>query len=149
MKVMQDKPVRGDYMTRGYYLVKDVLFSAKGEHLSADDIFDALRAKGESIGRTTVYRQLERLVSEGYARRTSTDRGTGCYSYTDGQCKEHHHLICTACGKLEHLSCDHVEELFSHIKATHGFIIDTSRTTLYGLCAACAREKKQKGHTYA
>lgn len=144
-----DKKARGDYMTRGYFLVKDVLKNAKGEHLSVDDIYAALTARGEKIGRTTVYRQLERLIGEGYVRRTQADRAGSCFSYTDENCTEHYHLICTVCGRLAHLSCDHVEEVFHHIKSEHGFVIDPTRTTLYGRCAACIREEKQKGIDHA
>ena len=136
---------RGDYMTRGYFLVKGVLKDAHGKHLSVDDIYATLTARGEKIGRTTVYRQLERLIGEGYVRRISGDRTGSCYSYSGESCTEHYHLICTLCGRLAHLSCDHVEELFHHIKTEHGFVIDPSRTSLYGTCAACLREEKQKG----
>ena len=134
---MKTEKSRGDYLTRGYLLVKEVLKSARGAHLSADEIYIALQARGEKIGRTTVYRQLERLVSEGLVRRT-VGEGGACFSFAGSSCSEHYHLLCTACGKLEHLSCEKVKTLFRHIESEHGFVIDPSRTTLYGLCAACA-----------
>ena len=140
---MNEKP-RGDYMTRGYFLVRDMLMKADGRHFFADDIYESLREKGERIGRTTVYRQLDRLVSEGYARRTVGERGGSCYSYVKDGCHEHYHMVCKECGRLAHLSCDHVEELFHHIKSEHGFEIDPGQTVLYGLCAACRRKQKQK-----
>ena len=136
--------IRGDYMTKGYFLVRDALMMAKGAHLFADDIYESLRAKGEKVGRTTVYRQLERLVNEGQVRRTVGERGGNCYSYIVDGCHEHYHMVCTQCGKLSHLSCDHVEELFHHIKSEHGFIINPCQTTLYGLCSACLRQEKRK-----
>ena len=146
---MKEK-TRGDYMTRGYFLVRDVLMKANGAHLFADDIYEALRDKDEKIGRTTVYRQLDRLVSEGYVRRTVGERGGSCYSYIKDGCQEHYHMVCEICGKLAHLSCDHVEELFHHIKAEHGFEINPCQTVLYGLCAACRRERKRgECHTHA
>lgn len=138
-----ENTARGDYMTRGYFLVRDVLMKAKGAHMSADDVFGELRRRGEKIGRTTVYRQLDRLVGEGAVHRISGDHAGNCYSYADENCTEHYHMICTVCGRLSHLSCDHVEELYHHIKSEHGFEIDPSRTVLYGLCAACAREQRK------
>ncbi len=140
---MEKKSVRGEYRTRGYLLVKEVLRDAHGNHLSADAIFALLKARGEAIGRTTVYRQLERLCSEGYAMRTETE-GIGCYSLSGGACGEHYHLVCTVCGRLEHLSCERIEQLFSHIEREHSFRINPARTTLYGLCVSCARSSKQK-----
>lgn len=139
-----ERKERSDYMTRGYFMVKDVLMKAGGQHLCADDIYEELKKNGRSIGLTTVYRQLDRLVHEGYVRRVSTDRAGSCYSYIDECCTEHYHMICNLCGKLAHLSCDHVEELFHHIKTEHGFQIDAGKTVLYGLCASCLRERKRK-----
>ena len=136
--------VRGEYMTRGYFLVRDVLIHAKGAHLSSDDVYETLRGQGEKVGRTTVYRQLDRLVSEGRVRRTVADRGGNCYSYITDGCAEHYHMVCKSCGKMAHLSCDQVEELFHHIKTHHGFSIDPCQTVLYGRCAACCREEKRK-----
>ena len=135
---------RGDYMTKGYFLVRDVLAKADGAHLSSDDIYDTLRQSGNAIGRTTVYRQLDRLVNEGYARRTVAERGGNCYSLVKDGCQGHYHLVCAICGKLAHLSCEQVEELFRHIQAEHGFLIDPCQTVLYGTCAACRREAKRK-----
>ncbi len=144
---MQENTTRGDYMTRGYYLVKDVLMSASGAHLSADEIYASLLSRGERLGRSTIYRQLERLVKEGVARRISGDRSESCcYSYASEGCEEHYHAVCTVCGRLTHLSCDHIEALLGHVKAEHGFLIDPTRTTLYGRCAACTRAEKKGEH---
>lgn len=145
----ESKTGRGDYMTHGYFLVKDILLRAGGAHLSADDIYETLHKNGERIGRTTVYRQLERLLGEGVIRKSTVDGAGSCYSAVSEHCEEHYHLICTVCGKLAHLSCDHVEELIHHIRQEHGFTVDPARTTFYGLCAACARETKRKDKTPA
>ena len=139
---------RGDYVTRGYRLVKEILSDAQGQHLSAEDIHMTLCAKGEKVGKTTVYRQLERLLEEGAIRRTLGE-GVACYSMQGEECEEHYHLFCTVCGKMEHLACERVKQLFSHIQSEHGFLIDLSRTTLYGTCAACVRKSKQKEFTHA
>ena len=141
---MNTKNERGDYKTRAYFLIKDVLLAANGRHLRADEVHAILRDRGEKVGLTTVYRQLARLAEEGFARKTVTEGQGGCYSLQGAHCAEHYHLVCTECGALSHLSCDHVESLIHHIKAHHGFTVKAERTTLYGLCAACARKEKRK-----
>ncbi len=145
---MEKRKERGEYITRGYLSVMGALKNAKGVPLSANAIFSLLKANGEAIGRTTVYRQLERLCDEGHARRTQTE-GTSFYCFADNMCEEHYHLLCTRCGKFEHLSCERIEELISHIGKEHGFRINPSLTTLYGLCAFCARQSKHKEHHHA
>ncbi len=141
---MTEKKGRGDYKTRAYFLIKDVLLSADGAHLRADEIYDILRERGERVGLTTVYRQLTRLTEEGFTRKTTTENTGSCYSLLGEHCSEHYHLVCTECGALDHLSCDHVEEFMHHIALRHGFTVSPLKTTLYGLCAACTRKKKRK-----
>ena len=141
---MQGKKERGDYKTRAYFLIKDVLREANGKHLRADEVYDILKASGERVGLTTVYRQLSRLTDEGFARRSTVDGAGNCFSLLGPNCGEHYHLVCTECGALSHLSCDRVEALIHHIAATHGFTVTPEKTTLYGLCAACRRLTKRK-----
>ena len=141
---MEKRTERGDYKTRAYFLIKDVLLSSGGAHLRADEVYDILKEKGEPVGLTTVYRQLARLSEEGFILKTSTEAKGSCYSLMRDSCTEHYHLVCTECGALDHLSCDHIEELIHHIALRHSFTVSPAKTTLYGLCAACSRAKKRK-----
>lgn len=62
-------------------------------------MFDYLRAQQSPVGKSTVYRCLDRLVSQGRARRYFLGDGArACYQYVDGQgaCREHFHLKCLA-----------------------------------------------------
>ncbi|MBP3437591.1 MAG: transcriptional repressor [Clostridia bacterium] len=136
------KTPRGEYTTKGYLLVQNILIGQRGEHLSVDDIYKLLDEKGEKIGRTTIYRQLERLTAEGFARKITCEGAGACYSYLDGECRTHYHVICTSCGALSHLSCEHVAALCSHVQEEHGFVIDTARTVFYGACANCLGKRK-------
>ena len=95
---MNAKNGRGDYKTRAYFLIKDVLLAREGANLRADEVYDILKEKGERVGLTTVYRQLARLTEEGFLRKTTTESGGGCYSLLRGNCAEHYHLVCTECG---------------------------------------------------
>ncbi len=140
---MDEKKERGDYKTRAYFLIKDVLLSAGGAHLRADEIYDMLKGQGERVGLTTVYRQLARLSEEGFARKTTTEGQGNCYSLLGAHCAEHYHLVCTECGALAHLSCDRIASLIHHIEAHHGFTVTPARTTLYGLCADCKQKRKE------
>ena len=140
---MEEKIGRGDYKTRAYFLIKDVLLSADGANLRADEIYDILKEKGERVGLTTVYRQLSRLSEEGFLRKTTTEAGASSYSLLGAHCAEHYHLVCSECGAVDHLSCDHIEEFMHHIALRHGFTVSPAKTTLYGLCATCSRKKRK------
>ena len=53
-------------------------------------------------------------------------------------------LKCERCGRIEHLDCSHLGELYSHLLSEHHFVINPRRTLFYGLCQACAEEREER-----
>lgn len=134
------------YQTRQSKRILDELRKNKERHLTAEEIYLRLKASGEGVGQTTVYRHLEKLCEEGTVRKYLSGNGSSaCFQFVEqgAQCHAHYHLKCTACGKLIHAECAFFNELSEHIQAEHGFAMDGSKTVFYGLCAACA-EKENK-----
>ena len=97
---------------------------------------------GGKIGKSTIYRQVKELCRSGLLRRFRKEGKTVVYQYMEhgGDCCNHFHLKCTACGRLVHLECADAENLAKHLKEKHDFVLDLSKTVLYGLCKEC-REK--------
>ena len=132
------------YETKQSRLVFDFLGNNADRHFSAEEVYSSLRGVGGKIGRTTVYRQLERLVENGKVRKFSTgDSDACCYQFSNSDsCSNHYHLKCSACGRLIHTECDFLDKLSDHIFIDHKFTVDSSKTVLYGLCKDCVKEKK-------
>ena len=128
---------RGEYNTKSQALIKECLLEC-GHHLTAEQITEKLCDNGQKIGRTTVYRALQKLVSKGEACRHSGG-DSFCYSLAGDNCKEHFHLKCSACGKLIHLECSHLSDISQHVLSHHGFELDRLNTVLSGLCGECRR----------
>ncbi len=126
------------YNTKALSLVHDCLRECGGAHMTADEITALLTSRGEKIGKTTVYRNLEKLVNSGLVHRY-TGGDSACFSIADDSCHEHFHLRCQECGKLIHIECSHMDELSHHIADEHGFKVDRFKTVLYGLCGECSR----------
>ncbi|MCH5190530.1 MAG: transcriptional repressor [Oscillospiraceae bacterium] len=127
------------YETKQSRLVLDFLKENADRHYSAEEVYFALVGCGGHIGRTTVYRQLDKLVDDGRARKFSAgDNNASCYQFCNPDvCHNHYHLKCSGCGKLIHTECDFLDKLSSHILNEHRFIVDSSQTVLYGLCRDC------------
>jgi Fur family ferric uptake transcriptional regulator len=109
--------------------------------VTAKQIEKHFAKKAVPIGRTTIYRQLERLMESGKLRRYTTDGVSGvCYQYvSDGKdCENHFHLKCEDCGELKHTECDMLGKLERHILKEHAFEINALKTVLYGKCTACS-----------
>ncbi|MBR5246530.1 MAG: transcriptional repressor [Clostridia bacterium] len=130
------------YITKQSLLVYDFLKSNPDQHFSAEEVYFALISNGDNIGRTTVYRQLDKLCDERKARKFfHGDNNACCYQLESERCHNHYHLKCSSCGTLIHTECDFLDKLSSHIFNDHQFKIDGSRTVLYGICEHCGKER--------
>ncbi len=128
------------YKTKQKSLIESMISADDGIHYTVDSLTDALNLKGESVGRTTVYRCLENMVKDGKVRKYVRQSGeSACYQYisSTNDCKEHFHLKCEKCGKLIHVDCEHMNELSTHIEKEHAFAVDRLKTVLYGVCGEC------------
>ena len=106
---MQAEKTRGDYRTRTGEAVRRLMEHTKGEHLTADEVRRLLSEEGISMGLSTVYRQLDRLVAEGAVQRISGDRVGSCYAKKTASDSSHYHLVCHVCGHLSHVDCETFE----------------------------------------
>lgn len=135
---------QNSYKTRQRTLILNCLKDNKDRHITAEEIHEYLLRSGESVGMTTIYRNLDKLLKEGQLRRYELAQGqSACFQYVDGDgdCREHFHLKCEGCGRLIHLDCDDLSKLSEHIEKEHAFYLNSSKTVLYGLCADCKTQK--------
>lgn len=135
------------YKTRQRELIWEYLCMSGDRHVSAEDIVEHLRRQGTAVGKATVYRALDRLVSEGKLRRFYLQEGMGaCYQLIppDGGCQEHFHLKCLGCGALIHMQCELLEGIQAHIRREHRFQVDQSQTVFYGLCEHCLEKQEEE-----
>ena len=131
------------YRTRQRAAILQYFKSHPHAHLTADELCDALHAEGIAVGRSTVYRALDKLAESGVVRRFTMSAGEGaCYQYAGGAhegCGMHFHLKCLVCGTLYHVDCEHLDDLSAHLGVKHNFTVDYAKTVLYGTCEPCRR----------
>ena len=133
------------YATKQNKAVLQCLERRSGEALTATELAETLRAEGSPVGLATIYRQLDRLETAGRIHKVSTEEGA-LYQYCphpdDHTCFL---LRCEDCGRIVHLDCGHLEELYRHLEAEHHFRIDPRRTVLTGRCQSCAEQEARHG----
>lgn len=133
---------KSKYKTRQKEELLEFLEKKPGVHITVGEVCDYFRAQGKTIGQTTVYRNLERMVDEGIVNKYVIDQNTpACFEYMSidshagsGVC---FHCKCERCGKLIHLSCSEMNELSEHLSTHHRFLLDPRRTVFYGVCEEC------------
>ncbi len=124
----------GERVTRQRLLVADAL-AAHARQITAQHLYERLRKREPRIGRATVFRTLEALVSAGVARRLEQDGHV--YGYVACRPEHHHHLACDGCGRVEEIDEGYITPVAERVAADLGFTIDDARLDFYGLCAAC------------
>ena len=140
---------KAPYKTKQMAEILAFLKSVQGEHVTVNDICNYFQEQGISVGTTTVYRQLEKMVKEGQVAKYVIDgTSSACFQYV-GEQKEVDHTICyhckcEKCGKLIHLHCDEVENLKNHMIEHHDFQLNPKRTVFYGICSECREKEENK-----
>ena len=132
----------GERVTRQRLLVARTL-AAADQQLSAQELYDRLRPDHPELGRATVFRVLEALVSVGAARRL--ERPGHVYAYVSCDPRHHHHLVCSQCGRVEEIGERFVAELTDSVSENYGFAIADATLDFYGLCATCLQGAGEKG----
>ena len=128
------------YNTKQKQTIYEFLENNCDVFMSCDEILDSLKASGTPVGKATLYRFLDNLVSSGDARKVLDDsKKSAAYQLLDKNlnCESHMHLKCTGCGSIVHLGCDFMHSVGEHILNHHNFTIDNSKTLIYGLCSKC------------
>lgn len=134
------------YSTKQQQAVLRCLESRESEALSAQELAEELRREGFSVGLATIYRQLERLEEAGVVHKVNTESGAFYLYCSHGEGRRDCFLLkCQRCGRIRHLDCDHLKDLYEHLETAHHFRIDPRRTLFTGLCEECAREEDTHG----
>ena len=102
---------------------------------SAQDIHEVLRAAGERVGLTTVYRTLQAMADAGEVDVLRND-GEAMYR----RCRSndhHHHLVCRSCGTTVELAAADVESWTEAVARRHGFTEVSHTVEVFGVCRSC------------
>jgi len=111
------------------------LLAEAEEFRSAQDLHEALRSRGVSVGLATVYRNLGLMAELGEV--DTLVRADGETLYRKCSDVHHHHLVCRQCGRTVEISGPAVERWASVVAAEHGFSDVSHQIELFGLCATC------------
>ena len=125
------------YHTKQKDIILDIIKKQKNE-FTVQQIYDEIK---EEVGLTTIYRLIDKLVSEGRITKNIGMDKIPYYQYLE-ECKEENHfyLKCINCGKIIHIDCDCIEELSNHIIKNHKFKLSKDHIIINGTCEQCNRK---------
>jgi|SRR5579871_458145 len=106
--------------------------------LSAQEIFDQLRADDHRIGIASVYRSLEQLVRDGHVHRVEFGPDGARFEPILAGGEHHHHLVCDDCGRIEAFEDAELEQSIDKLERRTGFTVEGHEVVLHGACSVCA-----------
>ncbi len=71
----------------------------KGNHLSAEELSNLLKERGQPISLSTIYRNLKLMARMGILRELELAEGHKHYELNQPDPYHHHHLVCIQCNK--------------------------------------------------
>lgn len=130
------------YNTRQREAVIEYIVSLGDVHITAAQIVSHFHNKEISVGRTTVYRNIDKLIRAGKLQKYNVDGISGaCYRYVSDNEKPCKQLLlkCESCGEFIRPECDELNEMHEHIYRAHTFKVNIAKTIFYGKCESCLR----------
>ncbi len=120
--------------------ILEVFQKAAQRHMTAEDVFRVLLDERSDIGLATVYRVLTQFEQAGILLRSNFESGKAIYELDEGQ--HHDHFVCTSCGKVEEFFDPEIEKRQQLVAKAKGWVVEDHSMSLYGLCASCAKSRK-------
>lgn len=122
-------------------VIVKVLLENKDKHLSAEELYFALKEQTSDIGIATVYRTLDIFYELNILERISFASGVSKYHLRQiASPTLHHHLICVKCNKIETVSNEIFTKLINYISREYQFEVQNNSLSIYGVCKDCKDE---------
>jgi Fur family ferric uptake transcriptional regulator len=116
------------------------LIVAQVGSFTAGQLLESASAICPDVGRATVFRTLDLLISLGILQRVHTE-SDGNWGHSYVLCgldqTHHHHLVCTHCGLITDFAGCGIEGLLERLSTQTSFKVESHHIELYGLCERC------------
>ncbi|MFD1214194.1 Fur family transcriptional regulator [Arthrobacter sp. GCM10027362] len=123
----------GRRVTRQRLAVLDAVEHAP--HAVAEEVAGTVRAELPGITVQSVYVVLSDLTESGLLRRIEVPHSPARYETRVAD--NHHHAVCTSCGRIEDVDCAVGHAPCLTPSDTHGMTIQVAEVLYQGICADC------------
>ncbi|MDD6301838.1 MAG: transcriptional repressor [Bacillales bacterium] len=110
-------------------------------HITADEVYEQIVLEYPSIGKGTVYRNLNILVEEGKIKKIEIPDGPDRFDFT---LRDHYHVKCTKCKKIYDVNMEEIPNLLTLVKNDIGFKFSSYDVLFKGICLECQNTPNNK-----
>lgn len=122
-------------VTRGRLAVLDVLDA--NPHSSAEKVVEHVHRALPDVSIQSVYNVLNDLTDQGMLRRFTPPHSAALYETRVND--NHHHAICTSCGRIEDVECAVGHAPCLTPSENHGMEIQIADVLYQGVCESCRK----------
>ena len=123
-------------------LVRNAVYEMR-RHVTANEVYEFIKEAYPTIGKGTVYRNLDILAEEGALRKVEVPDGPNRFDFT---LKNHYHVRCIKCGEISDVDMDQIPDLLERIHNTHGIEFVDYDISFKGICPKCREKVKDEQH---
>ena len=121
-------------------IVRNTVYEMR-RHVTANEVYEFVKEFCPTIGKGTVYRNLDILVEEGDLRKVEVPDGPNRFDLT---LKNHYHVRCVNCGEISDVDMDEILGLLEKIHDTHGTDFLGYDILFKGICPKCQKKIKDR-----
>jgi len=128
------RPVGGKRSSKRDRIV--AIFLGQKGHVTADELYDLVRRDDPGIGRATVYRTLQWMVTAGIAHKVDFGEGRSRFEPSLRH-PRHFHLVCNQCHRSSEFLSSDIEAILEEVAAARNFEPVETVIQVFGICEEC------------
>ena len=108
-------------------------------HPTAEDIYQAVRARHPSVSKGTVYRNLHLLAQREEIRQVALPDGADRFDFRTAP---HCHIRCEGCGRVFDAELESLDSIGRQARFPQGFVLRGCDIVFRGICPDCNKKNK-------
>ena len=108
---------------------------ASSQPVDVNSILDYLTKENINTDPATIFRMMNVFVDKGILKKI--DFGEGKTRYELSNKGDHHHLICTSCGRVESIEDSYMSGFEEEINKKNKFLVKSHSLEFFGICLSC------------
>ena len=122
------------------FAILDEVYARTG-HFDVETLYIQMKNASYQVSRATLYNTMDLLIDCGLVVKHQFGKNIAQFEKTY-RCRQHDHIICTSCGKVEEYCDPRVHEIEITVAQVLDYTITKHSLYFYGICSDCRKKNK-------